>query len=257
MDKVKINKAIDGLGLSVDNKNTLKEALNQDYETDISNLETRVDTINTELSTAKTDISTAKTDISTAKTDISTAKTDISNLETRVDNFINANEIIELGVGVDEETKAANIAKLGDTQRTFFTNINHAYGTASWLPANGGNAFIITDEGHAVKYTISKDGEVTKGKEFTLKDFTSELNNKVDKVEGKQLSSNDYTTAEKNKLANLQNYTLPAATKTTLGGVKAITNIVNVDTETATAASLAGVVNTLLNQLRAAGIIQL
>ena len=43
MDKVKINKAIDGLGLSVDNKNTLKEALNQDYETDISNLETRVD----------------------------------------------------------------------------------------------------------------------------------------------------------------------------------------------------------------------
>lgn len=30
MDKVKINKAIDGLGLSVDNKNTLKETLNQD-----------------------------------------------------------------------------------------------------------------------------------------------------------------------------------------------------------------------------------
>ena len=249
MDKVKINKAIDCLGLSVDNKNTLKEALNQDYETDISNLETRVDTINTKLDTAKTDINTAKNDINTAKTDI-------SNLETRVDNFINANEIIELGVGVDEETKAANIAKLGDTQRTFFTNINHDYGTASWLPANGGNAFIITDEGHAVKYTISKDGEVTKEKEFALKDFTSELNNKVNKVEGKQLSSNDYTTAEKNKLANLQNYILPTATKTTLGGIKAITDIANVDTESATIASLAGVVNTLLNQLRAAGIIQ-
>lgn len=166
-------------------------------------------------------------------------------------------KIIELGVGIDEETKAANIAKLGDTQHTFFTNIDHAYGTASWLPANGGNAFIITYEGYAVKYTISKDGEVTKGKEFTLKDFTSELNNKVNKVEGKQLSSNDYTTAKKNKLANLQNYTLPAATKTTLGGVKAITNIAEVDTETATAASLAGVVNTLLSQLRDAGIIQL
>lgn len=236
MDKVKINKAIDGLGLSVDNKNTLKEALNQDYGADITKIETKVDAINKELGTAKTDI---------------------SNLGVKVNDFINANEIIELGVGIDEETKAANIAKLGDTQRTFFTNINHAYGTASWLPANGGNAFIITDEGHAVKYTISKDGEVTKGKKFTLKDFTSELNNKVDKVKGKQLSSNDYTTAEKNKLANLQNYTLPAATKTTLGGVKAITNIVNVDTKTATAASLAGVVNTLLNQLRAAGIIQL
>ena len=169
-------------------------------------------------------------------------------------------DVVELEIGDSNEIKANNLKKLQSIQtndHTFFTDINYGYGTASWLPATGGTALIITSEGHAVKYTISKDGEVIKGEEFTLKDFTSELNNKVDKVEGKQLSSNDYTTAEKNKLANLQNYTLPTATKTTLGGVKAITNIVNVDTETATAASLAGVVNTLLNQLRAAGIIQL
>ena len=236
MDNVKINKAIDALGLSLDNKNTLKEALNQEYKADITEIETRVDNINTELGTAKADI---------------------SNLGVKVNDFINANEIIELGVGVDEETKAANIAKLGDTQHTFFTSINHAYGTASWLPADGGNAFIITDEGHAVKYLISIEGVVSKDEEFTLKDFSTELNNKVDKVKGKQLSSNDYTTAEKNKLANLQNFTLEAATKTTLGGVKAITNIVNVDTEAATVASLAGVVNTLLDQLRTAGIIQM
>lgn len=204
MDKVKINKAIDALGLSVDNKNTLKEALNQEGEADITEIETKVDTIDKELNTAKADI---------------------SNLGVKVNDFINANEIIELGVGVDEETKAANIAKLGDTQHTFFTSINHAYGTASWLPTDGGNAFIITDEGHAVTYKISIDGGVTKVSEFTL--------------------------------AKPTEYTLPAATKTTLGGVKAITNIVNVDTETATVASLAGVVNTLLNQLRAAGIIQL
>lgn len=204
MDNVKINKAINALGLSVDNKNTLKEALNQEGKADITEIETKVDTINKELNTAKTDI---------------------SNLGVKVNDFINTNEIIELGVGVDEETKAANIAKLGDTQHTFFTSINHAYGTASWLPANGGNAFIITDEGHAVTYKISTDGGVTKVSEFTL--------------------------------AKPTEYTLPAATKTTLGGVKAITNIVNVDTETATVASLAGVVNTLLNQLRAAGIIQL
>lgn len=204
MDKVKINKAIDALGLSVDNKNTLKEALNQEGKTDITEIETKVDTIDKELNTAKADI---------------------SNLGVKVNDFINANEIIELGVGIDEETKAANIAKLGNTQHTFFTSINHAYGTASWLPADGGNAFIITDEGHAVTYKISTDGGVTKVSEFTL--------------------------------AKPIEYTLPAATKTTLGGVKAITNIVNVDTETATVASLAGVVNTLLNQLRAAGIIQL
>ena len=204
MDKIKINKAIDGLGLSVDNKNTLKEVLNREYESDITEIETKVDTIDEELNTAKDDI---------------------SNLGVKVNDFIDANEIIELGVGVDEGTKAANIAKLGDTQRTFFTNINHAYGTASWIPTDGGNAFIITDEGHAVTYKISTDGGVTKVSEFTLDKPTE--------------------------------YTLPAATKTTIGGVKAITNIVNVDTETATVASLAGVVNTLLNQLRAAGIIQL
>ena len=204
MDKVKINKAIDGLGLSVDNKNTLKEALSQECGDDITEIETKVDTIDKELNTAKADI---------------------SNLGVKVNDFINANEIIELGVGIDEETKAANIAKLGDTQHTFFTSINHAYGTASWLPTDGGNAFVITDEGHAITYKISTDGGVTKVSEFTL--------------------------------AKPTEYTLPAATKTTLGGVKAITNIVNVDTETATVASLAGVVNTLLNQLRAAGIIQL
>ena len=204
MDKVKINKAIDALGLSFDNKNILKEALNQKGVADITEIETKVDTIDKELGTAKADI---------------------SNLEVKVNDFINANEIIKLCVGIDEETKVANIAKLGDTQHTFFTSINHAYGTASWLPTDGGNAFIITDKGHAVTYKISTDGGVTKVSEFTL--------------------------------AKPTEYTLPAATKTTIGGVKAITNIVNVDTETATVASLAGVVNTLLNQLRAAGIIQL
>lgn len=204
MDKIKINKVIDALCLSVDNKNILKEILNKEGGDNITEIETKVDTINKELNTAKDNI---------------------SNLGVKVNDFINTNEIIELGVGIDEETKANNIAKLGNIQHTFFTSINHAYGTASWLPTDGGNAFIITDEGHAVTYKISTDGGVTKVSEFTL--------------------------------AKPTEYTLPAATKTTLGGVKAITNIVNVDTETATVASLAGVVNTLLNQLRAAGIIRL
>ncbi len=197
MDKVKINKAIDALGLSVNHKNTLKEALNQGAGDGMIELETKVDDIDKEVGTIKT----------------------------KIDSFIADNEIIELAIGNDAATKAANIKKLGETQHTFFTSINYGYGTASWLPTDGGNAFIITDEGHAVTYKISTDGAVTKLSEFTLSKPTE--------------------------------YTLPAATKTTLGGVKAITNIVNVDTETATVGSLAGVVNTLLNQLRAAGIIQL
>lgn len=197
MDKTKINRAVDGLPLSVNHKNIIKEALNQGAGDDRTELETKVDDIDKEVGAIKT----------------------------KLNGFIDSNEIVKLAIGNDVATKAANIAKLGDTQHTFFASINYGYGTASWLPTDGGNAFIITDEGHAVTYKISTDGAVTKLSEFTLSKPTE--------------------------------YTLPAATKTTLGGVKAITNIVNVDTETANVGSLAGVINTLFNQLRAAGIIQL
>ena len=52
---------------------------------------------------------------------------------------------------------------------------------------------------------------------------------KVDKVEGKGLSTEDYTTAEKTKLAgieaNANNYTLPTATASALGGIKVGANL--------------------------------
>ena len=52
----------------------------------------------------------------------------------------------------------------------------------------------------------------------------NQLATKVDKVSGKGLSTNDYTTAEKNKRAGIaehaNNYTLPAASESVLGGVK-------------------------------------
>ena len=47
----------------------------------------------------------------------------------------------------------------------------------------------------------------------------------VVKVNGKGLSTNDYTTAEKTKLNSLTNYTLPAASADTLGGVKVGTGL--------------------------------
>lgn len=43
----------------------------------------------------------------------------------------------------------------------------------------------------------------------------------VKKDGSKVLSDNNYTTSEKEKLAGLNNYTLPKATTTTLGGIKA------------------------------------
>ena len=52
---------------------------------------------------------------------------------------------------------------------------------------------------------------------------------KVDKVEGKGLSTEDYTTAEKTKLAGIEaganNYSLPAATTSALGGIKVGANL--------------------------------
>lgn len=52
----------------------------------------------------------------------------------------------------------------------------------------------------------------------------TEVSDKVDKVSGKGLSTNDFTTTEKNKLAgiaeNANNYTLPTASATVLGGAK-------------------------------------
>lgn len=134
--------------------------------------------------------------------------------------------VVELEIGNSAEIKAANLNKLRTVQsndHTFFTDINYGYGTASWLPSTGGNALIITNEGHAVKYSISIDGEVSKISEFTLKD---------------------------------NSYTLPAATKTTIGGVKAGINIVGItNPDNATAPQVAGVLNTLLGQLRNAGIL--
>lgn len=134
--------------------------------------------------------------------------------------------VVELEIGNSTEIKTANLNKLRTVQsndHTFFTDINYGYGTASWLPSTGGNALIITDEGHAVKYSISIDGEVSKISEFTLKD---------------------------------NSYTLPAATKTTIGGVKAGINIVDIaNPDNATASQVAGTLNTLLGQLRNAGIL--
>lgn len=132
--------------------------------------------------------------------------------------------VVELAIGNTPEIKAANLDKLKTIQsndHTFFTDINYGYGTASWLSTTGGNALIITNEGHAVKYSIATDGEVTKLSEFTLGE-----------------------------------YTLPKATKTTLGGIKAIINVANL-AEDATIAQVVGAVNTLLGQFRNCGLIQL
>lgn len=97
--------------------------------------------------------------------------------------------------------------------------------------------------GGDLKYFNGKDwvyvnskatGDITELQE-DVKQLQTDIKNKVDKVSGKGLSTNDYTTAEKNKLAgiaaNANNYTLPTASDSTLGGIK--TGFVSTDTKKA------------------------
>ena len=58
------------------------------------------------------------------------------------------------------------------------------------------------------------------GTTYLVGKIKEQLAEKVDKQEGLGLSENSYTDEEKSKLAGLSNYTLPAATSSTLGGVK-------------------------------------
>lgn len=63
---------------------------------------------------------------------------------------------------------------------------------------------------------------------FWLK-LKNALANKVDKEDNKGLSTNDYSTAEKEKLAGIaegaNNYSLPTASNSTLGGIKVGSNL--------------------------------
>lgn len=73
-------------------------------------------------------------------------------------------------------------------------------------------------------YTTSEKNKLASLQNYNDSAIYTVLGNKVDKMTGYGLSQNDYTTTEKNKLANIQsnanNYILPVATETALGGVK-------------------------------------
>ena len=94
-------------------------------------------------------------------------------------------------------------------------------------------------------------------KVYGTKGWTSLNDTSEDKQElEEKVDSLDKEVGQIKKELKDYTYTLPAATKTTLGGIKTGTNIVNIaDIDSATAPQVAGVVNTLLNQLRAAGIL--
>ena len=73
-------------------------------------------------------------------------------------------------------------------------------------------------------YTTAEKNKLASLSNYDDSEVRSLISGKVDKVFGKGLSTNDFTTAEKNKLAGIaigaNNYSLPAASSTTRGGVK-------------------------------------
>lgn len=84
-----------------------------------------------------------------------------------------------------------------------------------------------------ISYNGSISGLVSTNAQSAIDELDANIDllgtNKVDKITGKGLSTEDYTTAEKTKLsgiaASANNYVLPIASSTVLGGVKAGTNI--------------------------------
>lgn len=76
-------------------------------------------------------------------------------------------------------------------------------------------------------FITSIPSEYVTESELNAKGYLTEhqdISGKVDKINGKGLSTNDYTTEEKNKLngieENANNYSLPIASSTALGGIK-------------------------------------
>lgn len=179
--------------------------------------------------------------------------------------------VVELQIGNTTAIKSSNLKLLQgiqSTDHTFFTDIDYGYGTGAWLPATGGSATIFTKDGHAVYYTITSDGSVTKAGELILDQkattTTNGLMTKEDKTKldslilipsggttGQVLKKTDSGVAWQNDTDT--KYTLPAATTTALGGVKQIAAPAEL-AESAELAAIISKVNGVINSLISSGV---
>lgn len=89
-------------------------------------------------------------------------------------------------------------------------------------PTNG----VITPQIKNYQQYTKLDGRAFISKGTLENVLTERLNEKVDKIDGKSLSTEDFTSAEKTKLAGIEsganNYTLPSATVSEIGGVRVL-----------------------------------
>ena len=257
---------VEGKGLSTEDYTTTeKEKLaglsnynDTEVKADITKLQSNVGTLQSDVSTAKENISTLQEDVTGVEGNVSTLTQSVSTLDTTVDGL---NTKVE-GLETDVTELQGTVSDVEESVSTLQTNLNNKvdkvqgkglstndFTNAYKTKLDGLNNYddttvkqdireLQTDVG-ALETTV---GNHTKSIETNATDITTlkgnvqtlqtNLGNKVDKITGKGLSTNDYTTTEKNKLAgieaNANNYTLPKASGTVLGGIK-IGNNLNID----------------------------
>ena len=254
---------VEGKGLSTEDYTTtekqklagLSNYNDTEVKADITKLQSNVGTLQSDVSTAKENISTLQEDITGIEGNVSTLTQSVSTLDTTVDGL---NTTVE-GLETDVTELQGTVSDVEGTVGTLQTNLNNKvdkvqgkglstndFTNAYKTKLDGLNNYddttvkqniteLQTDVG-ALETTV---GNHTKSIETNTTDITTlkgnvqtlqtNLGNKVDKVTGKGLSTNDYTTTEKNKLAgieaNANNYTLPKASGTVLGGIKIGNNL--------------------------------
>lgn len=161
---------------------------------------------------------------------------------------LSLNEIIELEIGNSTDIKNHNLQTIKNRE-LFFTKLDYGYGVGSYQPSTGGKVHVITADGVFVFYSIAKDGAITKQSE-------KDLDNVMVVPEGGNTGQVIKKTANGYEWQNDTDtkYTLPAATKTSLGGIKAGTNIDSLQDD-ATLATVVGTVNSIISQLKATGVL--
>ena len=254
---------VEGKGLSTEDYTTAeKEKLaglsnynDTEVKADITKLQSNVGTLQSDVSTAKENISTLQEDVTGIEGNVSTLTQSVSTLDTTVDGL---NTTVE-GLETDVTELQGTVSDVEGSISTLQTNLNNkvdkvqgkglstndftnAYKTKLDSLNNYDDTTVKQDitelqtDVNALETTV---GNHTKSIETNATDITTlkgnvqtlqtNLGNKVDKVTGKGLSTNDYTTTEKNKLAgieaNANNYTLPKASGTVLGGIKIGNNL--------------------------------
>lgn len=257
---------VQGKGLSTEDYTTAeKEKLatltnynDTEIKSDITELQSNVGTLQSDVSTVKENISTLQEDVTGIEGNVSTLTQTVSTLDTTVDGL---NTTVE-GLETDVTELQGTVSDVEGSVSTLQTNLNNKVDKVQGkgLSTNdftneyktkldGLNNYddtTVTENIAELQSDVSSlqttVGNHTKSIETNTTDITTlkgnvqtlqtNLGNKVDKVTGKGLSTEDYTTAEKNKLAgieaNANNYTLPKASGTVLGGIK-IGNNLNID----------------------------